>query len=65
MPQFSILSPQEVESLHHATLRILSEAGFQMTHAGARRGRPERERGQRAWSGHDTGRSRSASLRLP
>ncbi len=37
MPQFNILSPQEVESLHHASLRILSETGFLMTHAGARR----------------------------
>jgi trimethylamine---corrinoid protein Co-methyltransferase len=37
MPHFSILSPQEVEALHHATLRILSETGFVMTHAGARR----------------------------
>lgn len=37
MPKFSILSSQEVESLHHASLRILSETGFVMTHAGARR----------------------------
>ncbi len=37
MPQFSILSPEEVESLHGASLRILSETGFVMTHTGARR----------------------------
>ena len=37
MPQFNILSPQEVESLHHASLRILSETGFLLTHAGTRR----------------------------
>ena len=37
MPQFSLLSPQEVQALHHASLRILSGTGFVMTHAGARR----------------------------
>ena len=37
MPKFNILTPDEVESLHGASLRILSETGFVMTHAGARR----------------------------
>jgi len=33
---FNILSPEEVESIHHATLRILSEVGVTLTHARAR-----------------------------
>ena len=33
---FPFLSPQSIESLHHATLRILSETGVVINHAGAR-----------------------------
>jgi trimethylamine--corrinoid protein Co-methyltransferase len=36
MPNFNILSPDEVEAIHKASLRILSETGCVMTHAGAR-----------------------------
>jgi len=34
--QFNILSPEEVEAIHQATLRILSEIGVTLTHVKAR-----------------------------
>ena len=37
MPSFAFLSPQEVESIHQATLRILSEVGVVLNHAGGRK----------------------------
>jgi trimethylamine--corrinoid protein Co-methyltransferase len=37
MPLFAFLSPQEVESIHQATLRILGEVGVILNHAGGRK----------------------------
>jgi trimethylamine---corrinoid protein Co-methyltransferase len=37
MPSFAFLSPQEVEAIHQATLRILSEVGVALNHAGGRK----------------------------
>ncbi len=37
MPSFAFLSPQEVEAVHQATLRILSEVGVSLNHAGGRK----------------------------
>lgn len=36
MPSFAFLSPEEVEALHQATLRILNETGVVLNHAGGR-----------------------------
>lgn len=36
MPSFAFVSPQEVESIHQATLRILSEVGVVLNHAKGR-----------------------------
>jgi trimethylamine---corrinoid protein Co-methyltransferase len=36
MPSFSLLTPEHVEAIHQATLRILSEIGVVLTHAGGR-----------------------------
>ena len=36
MPSFAFLSPQEVESIHQATLRILNEVGVVLNHAKGR-----------------------------
>ncbi len=33
---FTVISPSQIESLHHATLRILGETGVSIKHAGAR-----------------------------
>ncbi|MCX6068938.1 MAG: trimethylamine methyltransferase family protein, partial [Chloroflexi bacterium] len=37
MPNFSFLSPQDVESIHQATLRILNETGISLNHPGGRK----------------------------
>ncbi len=37
MSSFAFLSPQEVESVHQATLRILNEVGVALNHAGGRK----------------------------
>ena len=37
MPSFAFLSPQEVETLHQATLRILGEVGVVLNHPGGRK----------------------------
>jgi trimethylamine---corrinoid protein Co-methyltransferase len=37
MPSFTFLLPQEVESIHQATLRILNEVGVALNHAGGRK----------------------------